>query len=137
MIPITQFIGIDENELEESFIRASGPGGQHVNTTSSAVQLRFDAIRSPNLPEHLKARLPALAGRLMTQDGVVIITADQYRSQARNREDARERLVTLLRAASVRKAIRRPTRPTMASKTRRLDSKARRSGVKAERRRTE
>ncbi len=134
MIPITHYVAIDERELSESFVRASGPGGQHVNTTSSAVQLRFDALSSPNLPYHLKARLRSLAGSRMTQDGVIVITAETFRSQTRNREDALERLVALLREAAVRKPVRRPTRPTLAAKKRRLDAKGRRSTVKAQRR---
>lgn len=137
MITITSSIALDESELDESFIRASGPGGQHVNTTSSAVQLRFDALHSPNLPDWVKAQLPEAAGRQMTRDGVVVITAEAFRSQSRNREDALERLVELLRAASVRKTIRRPTRPTRAAKARRMDAKSRRGTLKSERRRTE
>lgn len=115
-------------------MRASGPGGQHVNTTASAVQLRFDALGSPNLPDHLKERLRGLAGQRMTRDGVVVISADSFRSQARNREDALDRLVALLKEAAVRKAIRRPTRPTLASRKRRLEAKGRRSTIKADRR---
>lgn len=134
MIPITHSITIDEREIGESFIRASGPGGQHVNTTASAVQLRFDAFGSPNLPDDLKNRLRGVAGSRMTQDGVIIITAETFRSQARNREDALERLVGLLREASLRKAVRRATRPTLASKKRRLEAKGRRSTIKADRR---
>ena len=134
MIAITHFIAIDEREISETFVRASGPGGQHVNTTSTAVQLRFDALGSPNLPDDLKARLRPLAGSRMTTEGVIIITAEAFRSQARNRDDAVARLVALLREASVRKPIRRPTRPTLASKTRRLEAKGRRSNIKAHRR---
>jgi ribosome-associated protein len=134
VIPITHFIAIDDDEIVETFVRSSGPGGQHVNTTASAVQLRFDATRSPNLPDDLKDRLRGLAGQRMTQDGVVVITAESFRSQARNRQDALDRLVTLLREAAVRPAIRRPTRPTAASRKRRLDSKTRRSATKAQRR---
>ena len=136
-IPITHYIAIDADEIAESFVRASGPGGQHVDTTASAVQLRFDAGRSPNLPDWLKEQLRGIAGRQMTRDGVVIISADTHRSQARNREDALERLVSLLRTASVRQAIRRPTKPTKASKKRRLESKARRGALKSERRQTD
>lgn len=134
MIAITHFIAIDEREISETFVRGSGPGGQHVNTTSTAVQLRFDALGSPNLPDDLKARLRPLAGSRMTTEGVIIITAESFRSQARNRDDAVERLVKLLREAAVRKAIRRATRPTLASKTRRLEAKGRRSNIKAHRR---
>ena len=134
MIAITHFIAIDEREISETFVRASGPGGQHVNTTSTAVQLRFDALGSPNLPDDLKTRLRPLAGSRMTNEGVIIITAEAFRSQARNRDDAVERLVALLRQAAVRKPIRRATRPTLASKTRRLEAKGRRSNIKAHRR---
>jgi ribosome-associated protein len=134
MIPITHFIAIDEREIVETFIRASGPGGQHVNTTASAVQLRFDALGSPNLPDDLKSRLRGVAGSRMTQDGTIVITAESFRSQGRNREDALERLVALLREAAVRKPVRRATRPTLASKKRRLEAKGRRSAVKADRR---
>lgn len=134
MIPITHYIALDDDEIVETFVRSSGPGGQHVNTTASAVQLRFDASRSPNLPDDLKDRLRGLAGQRMTQDGVVVITAESFRSQARNRQDALDRLVTLLREAAVRPAIRRPTRPTAASRKRRLDSKNLRAATKAQRR---
>lgn len=134
MIPITRSISLDEREIEETFIRASGPGGQHVNKTSSAVQLRFDVRRSRSLPEEVAARLEELAGHRLTQDGVIIITAETHRSQRLNREEALARLVELIRSATVRKKARRPTRPTRASKERRLDSKARRSSVKAGRR---
>jgi ribosome-associated protein len=136
MIPITPFIAIDPDEIGESFVRASGAGGQHVNKTSSAVQLRFDAGRSPNLPDHVRERLRALAGQRMTQDGVLVISVQTHRSQALNRKEALERLVALIRQATVRKPIRRPTRPTLASKTRRLDAKDRRSSVKSLRRTT-
>ncbi|MCW6511044.1 alternative ribosome rescue aminoacyl-tRNA hydrolase ArfB [Lichenifustis flavocetrariae] len=134
MIAITHFIGIDEREISENFVRASGPGGQHVNTTASAVQLRFDALGSCNLPQDLKDRLRRLAGQRMTAEGVIIITAESFRSQARNRQDALERLVALLRDASVRPVVRRPTRPTLASKKRRLEAKGRRASTKAQRR---
>ncbi len=134
MIPITRSISLDEREIEETFIRASGPGGQHVNKTSSAVQLRFDVRKSRSLPEEVAARLEELAGHRLTQDGVIIITAETHRSQRLNREEALARLVDLIRSATVRKKARRPTRPTRASKERRLDSKSRRSTVKAGRR---
>ena len=133
MIPVTHFIAIDENEISETFVRSSGPGGQHVNTTSSAVQLRFDARNSPNLPEDVRLRLGRIAGQRMTRDGVIVITAEAHRSQVRNREDALQRLIALIRQASIRPAIRRPTKPTLASKKRRLDAKARRSSVKSDR----
>jgi ribosome-associated protein len=131
MIPITSSLAIDESEIEESFVRASGPGGQHVNTTSTAVQLRFDARRSPSLPNDVAVRLMKLAGSKLTQDGVIVIIAQTHRSQKRNREEAVERLLELIRAATVRPEVRRATKPTKASKERRLASKEKRSGVKA------
>jgi len=130
MIRVTDSISIDESELEESFIRASGPGGQHVNKTETAVQLRFDARRSPSLPNDVAVRLMKLAGSRLTQDGVIVITAQSERSQKRNREEALGRLVELIRAASVRPVPRRATKPTKAAKERRIDSKKRRGGVK-------
>ncbi|MEL6980559.1 MAG: alternative ribosome rescue aminoacyl-tRNA hydrolase ArfB [Pseudomonadota bacterium] len=130
-IRITPTISLDESELEERFLRASGPGGQHVNKVSSAVELRFDAAASPSLPDRVKRRLRVLAGRKLTQDGVLIIQADARRSQARNREDALERLVSLLRdAAAPPPKPRIPTRPSLGAKTRRLDGKTRRGAVK-------
>lgn len=131
MIPVTPQIALDESELHESFVRASGPGGQNVNKVSTAVELRFDAARSPNLPEAVKARLPALAGRRMTQDGVIVIEAQRFRTRERNREDALERLVALIRAATVMPKARRPTKPTRGSQERRLASKERRGRVKS------
>jgi len=131
MIRVTHRISLDESELHEEFVRASGPGGQHVNKTESAVQLRFDVRNSPNIPDDVKARLARLAGSRMTQDGVLIIQADGYRSQMRNREDARERLIDLIReAAKPPPPPRRPTKPTFGSKQRRLEGKAKRSEVK-------
>ncbi|MBH0239264.1 alternative ribosome rescue aminoacyl-tRNA hydrolase ArfB [Methylobrevis albus] len=134
MIVITPTLSIDECEIEESFIRASGPGGQHVNTTSSAVQLRFNVRGSPSLPDDVAVRLMKLAGSRLTQDGVIVITAQEHRSQLRNREEALARLVALIRQATVREKPRRPTKPTKASKERRLASKTKRSVVKAGRR---
>lgn len=134
MIPITPSIAIAEEEIGETFVRASGAGGQHVNTTSSAVHLRFDAFGSPNLPDFVRDRLRVIAGQRMSRDGVITIFAQAHRSQALNRRDALERLVELLREATVRQAIRRPTRPTLASKKRRLAGKERRSAVKGLRR---
>ncbi|SRR5579871_1386960 len=131
MIRITDHIAIDESEISESFIRASGPGGQNVNKLSTAVQLRFDVRRSPSLPDEVRARLVRMAGRRLTNDGVLVITAQRYRTQERNREDALARLVELVQAASVRPVKRRPTRPTFASKVRRLEGKKRRGDIKA------
>ena len=131
MIHINNHIAIDDNEIAESFIRASGPGGQNVNKLATAVQLRFDIRRSPSLPDEVRARLERLAGRRLTRDGVLVITAQRYRTQERNREDALTRLIELIRAAAVRPTPRRPTRPTLGSKVRRLEGKRRRGGIKA------
>ena len=125
MIRINPQIELDEREIQEDFVRASGPGGQNVNKVSTAVQLRFDVARSPSLPEPVRARLAMLAGRRLTRDGVLIIEAERYRSQRRNRDDALERLIELIREACEVDKPRRPTRPTLASKKRRLESKQR------------
>jgi ribosome-associated protein len=130
MIRITQSLAIDEAEVEEHFIRAPGPGGQKVNKTESAVQLRFDARHSPAVSATVYARLKPLAGRRLTKDGVLVITANRFRSQERNREDALERLIDLLRRATVAPKHRRPTRPSKAAKQRRLEGKRVRSGIK-------
>jgi ribosome-associated protein len=122
---------IDESEIVENFVRSSGPGGQNVNKVASAVELRFDARRSPSLPDDVAARLIKLAGSRATQDGVIVIFAQRFASQPRNREDARERLAALILKAQQREKPRRPTKPTKASKTRRLDEKTRRGAVKA------
>src|ERR1700760_5003541 len=115
MIRITDRIGIDESEIEERFIRASGPGGQNVNKLSTAVQLRFDLRHSPSLPEAMRARAERLAGKRLTRDGVLVITAQRHRTQERNRQDALDRLIELLREAAIAPTPRRPTRPTRAS----------------------
>ena len=131
-IAVTDRISLDEAELTERFVLASGPGGQNVNKVSTAVELRFDAAASPSLPEPVRLRLLALAGHLVTQDGVIIVFARRFRTQERNRADARERLFTLIRAAAEPPPPpRRKTRPTLASKVRRLDAKKVRSGIKA------
>jgi ribosome-associated protein len=130
MIRVTDTITLDEAELEESFVRASGPGGQNVNKLSTAVQLRFDVRRSLSLPNDVAIRLMKAAGSRLTQDGVLIIIAQRHRTQERNRADARERLVELIREAATPPKPRRATKPTKASKVRRLESKKRRSGVK-------
>ena len=130
MIQITRSIFLDERELEESFVRASGPGGQNVNKVSTAVELRWNVALSPALPEPVRARLMKLAGRRLTLEGVLIIQADQFRSQDRNRADALDRLIQLVREAAVAPIPRRPTRPTLGSKKRRLESKGKRGDLK-------
>jgi ribosome-associated protein len=130
MIQITPSLSIDEREFTESFIRSSGPGGQNVNKLSTAVELRFDAARSPSLNPNLLARLRRLAGRRMNDDGVLIIKAQSFRKQERNRAEALARLVDLIRRAAVPPKPRRATKPTLASKQRRLNTKTRRSEIK-------
>ena len=130
MIRVTDHINIDEREIEESFVRASGPGGQNVNKLATAVQLRFDVRGSSSLPAEVRARLEKLAGTRLTREGVLVITAQRHRTQARNREDALERLIDLIRRAAAAPRLRRPTRPTAASRERRVEAKKRRSGLK-------
>ena len=130
-IPVTRTISIDSDELQESFTRAGGPGGQHVNTTDSAVLLRFDVAASPSLPDAVKNRLATLAGSRMTRDGVLVLRSEGARSQLLNRQEVRERLLDLIREATVVPKRRRPTKPSKAAKAKRLDGKTKRSGVKA------
>jgi ribosome-associated protein len=130
-LPITPTLTIEDNELEERFVRASGPGGQNVNKVSTAVQLRFDAGRSPALTDEVRQRLRSLAGSRMTDEGVLVIDAREHRTQGQNREEARARLTDLIRRALVRPKRRRKTKPGAAAKERRLDTKKRRSETKA------
>jgi ribosome-associated protein len=133
MIRVTDQIGIDESEIEESFVRSSGPGGQNVNKLSTAVQLRFDVRRSPSLPNDVAIRLMRLAGSRMTKDGVLVIIAQNHRTQERNRAEARERLTGLIAAAVVKPVPRRATKPTKASRQKRLEGKKHRSVIKRHR----
>jgi ribosome-associated protein len=130
MIRITNSISIDERELEEQFVRSSGPGGQNVNKLSTAVQLRFDVRRSPSLPHGVRERLEKLAGKRLTRAGVLVIIAQRHRTQERNRQDALDRLVDLIQRAAVVPLPRRPTKPTAGSRERRIQSKKRRAKIK-------
>ncbi len=134
MIRVTDSITIDESELEEDFVRSSGPGGQNVNKLATAVQLRFDVRRSPSLPNDVAVRLMRLAGSRLTKDGVIVISAQSHRTQERNRQDARDRLIQLIRQAAVVPVKRRPTKPTRASREKRIESKKRRGNIKGLRR---
>ena len=134
MIQITHNIAIDEREIKEEFVRSSGPGGQNVNKVSTAVKLRFDVVKSPSLPEDVRERLLRLGGKRITEKGVLVIDARRFRTQERNRQDAINRLVALIKEASVKPKFRKKTKPSRASKQRRLVQKHQRSEVKRLRR---
>jgi len=134
-IRITDDIAIGESEIEESFVRSSGPGGQNVNKLSTAVQMRFDVRRSPSLPNYVAVRLMRLAGKRLTKDGVLVIVAQNHRTQERNRAEALERLVRLIQQAAIRPIPRRVTKPTKASREKRLEGKKIRSNIKGMRQR--
>ncbi|OQW79443.1 MAG: aminoacyl-tRNA hydrolase [Proteobacteria bacterium ST_bin14] len=129
-IPVTRSISIDSEELEESFSRSSGPGGQSVNTTDSAVMLRFDVANSPSLPQAVKARLTALGGSRMTREGVLVLRSEGARSQLLNRQEVRERLIALIGEATIVPKKRRPTKPSKAAKAKRVEGKVKRGAIK-------
>jgi ribosome-associated protein len=135
-IRVTDTLSIDEHDVAERFVRASGPGGQNVNKVASAVELRFD-VRASSLPREIQDRLIAIAGHRMTDDGVLVIDSREHRTQAQNREAARARLIALLQHAARRPKTRRPTKPSAGARERRIDAKKRRGSVKAARRRTD
>jgi ribosome-associated protein len=130
-IPVTRSISIDSDEIELSYTRSGGPGGQHVNTTDSAVLLRFDVRNSPSLPDAVKARIEALAGSRLTRDGVLVLRSEGSRSQMLNRQEVEQRLLDLIREATIIPRKRRPTKPSKAAQARRMEGKAKRSAVKA------
>jgi ribosome-associated protein len=134
MIQITPNIALDDNEIQMEFVRSSGPGGQNVNKVSTAVQLRFDVAHSPSLPEEVKQRLVTLAGSRLTDQGILMIDAQRFRTQGANRQDALNRLVELIRKAAQKPRVRHKTRPTLASKQERLETKHRRAQTKSIRR---
>jgi len=131
MIEITSWLRIEDDEIVEKATRASGPGGQHVNKSSTAIELRFDVPNSPTLPDDVKTRLGALAGSRLTQDGGLVLFAQGSRSQEMNRQEARDRLVELIRRATEKPKPRRPTKPTYSSKLKRLETKGKRAGIKS------